>query len=442
MLKAEKINTGSELWNKAKTLIPGGNQLLSKRAEMFLPDQWPAYYRKAKGCEIWDLDNKHYYDLSIMGIGTCPLGYSHEDVNAAVIEAVQQGSMTTLNCPEEVELTERLLALHPWADMARYSRSGGEACAIAVRIARAFTQKDKVAICGYHGWHDWYLAANLSDHKNLNALLLPGLDPAGVPQNLVNTAVTFTYGDIASFQKVLEQHKNELGVIIMEVARHSAPDMKFMNTVREAATALNIVLIFDEVSSGFRLNTGGIHLLYDIQPDLVVLGKALGNGHPIAAVLGKREIMQAAQQTFISSSYWTERVGYAAALATLRVFERDAVPQKLIEKGKKIRAGLQAIFTREQLDFEMLGLDSVQIIAFKGEDRLVAKSVYTQEMLKAGFLAGNVIYVSLAHTDEIIEKFLNTASKVFKTIAQARQNGNLSSLLNGPVCHSGFKRLN
>jgi len=186
-----KKNSGIVAWQKAKKIIPGGNQLLSKRAEMFLPDSWPAYYKKAKGCEIWDLDNNHYYDFSIMGIGTCSLGYANSDITQAVTESIQDGSMSSLNSIEEVRLAEELLALHPWAGGVRFARTGGEACAIAVRIARSYAGRDKIAFCGYHGWHDWYLASNLADENNLTQQLLPGLTPSGVPNNLTGSALPF-----------------------------------------------------------------------------------------------------------------------------------------------------------------------------------------------------------------------------------------------------------
>ena len=178
------LGNGQKLWKRAKQIIPGGNMLLSKRAEMFLPNQWPAYFSKAKGCKVWDLDGNEYIDMSIMGIGTNTLGYGHPEVDEAVLRIVNAGNMSTLNCPEEVYLAEKLIELHPWADMARFARSGGEANAIAIRIARAASGKDKVAICGYHGWHDWYLSANLGDDTNLDGHLLPGLEPKGVPLNL------------------------------------------------------------------------------------------------------------------------------------------------------------------------------------------------------------------------------------------------------------------
>lgn len=441
-MQTEIGKTGVKLWNEAKQLIPGGNQLLSKRSEMFLPDQWPAYYKKAKGVEVWGLDGERYVDMSIMGIGTCVLGYAHDEVNQAVIRAVADGSMSTLNCHEEVQLAKKLIELHPWAQMARFARTGGEACAIAVRIARAFSKKDKVAFCGYHGWSDWYLAANLSDNKNLDGQLLPGLEPLGVPRGLVGTALPFKYGDIEELKKSVMANKNEIGAIIMEVGRQKKVDVAFLKAVRELSKEINAVLIFDEVSSGFRVTTGGMHLLYGVEPDIMVLGKALGNGHPISAVLGRRKIMDAAQSTFISSTYWTERIGFVAALATIKIFERDNVAQHLIGTGEYISAGLKKIFATHGLKIEILGLSSIIVLAIQEDKAMEVKTVFTQEMLKKGYLASNVIYVSLAHTKEIVDRYLHDAAEVLGRIAIALRSGKIEELLETPVCHGGFKRLN
>lgn len=440
-INIEKINKGAELWNEAKQLIPGGNQLLSKRSEMFLPDFWPAYYKKAKGVEIWGLEGEHYFDMSIMGIGTCVLGYAHDEVNQAVISAVKDGNMSTLNCPEEVEMARKLISMHPWAGMARFTRTGGEACAVAVRIARAFSGKDKIAFCGYHGWSDWYLSSNLGDGKNLDGQLLPGLDPLGVPGSLRNTALPFHYGNIEKFKELIAKERGEVGVVIMEVARYQKVDLSFLNQVTETCKDIGAVLIFDEVSSGFRVNAGGMHLLYDINPDILVLGKALGNGYPIAAVIGRKEVMDAAQATFISSTYWTERIGFVAALATINIFERDHVAQHLIKTGNRISEGLKKIIQAHALPIDMGGLPSVPTLLIRGENNLIIKTVFTQEMLKRGFLASNVVYVSYAHTEEIVDQYLHAADEVFGMIAKAVKSGSLEGLLDGPVCHSGFSRL-
>jgi len=440
---ALKNNSGAKLWEQAKKIIPGGNQLLSKRAEMFLPEQWPAYYKKSKGCEVWDLDNNHYYDFSIMGIGTSSLGYANDEINSTVISAVQNGSMSSLNCYEEVELAQQLINLHPWSGAVRFTRTGGESCTLAIRIARAFSKKDTIAFCGYHGWHDWYLATNLSDSENLDEQLLPGLKPAGVPRQLHNTAVPFKEGDIEGFKSIVEKYRDRLGVVMMEVFRHGQPDVEFLKQVKTIAHENNIVLVFDEISSGFRLNTGASHLLTEVEPDICVLGKALGNGHPIGAIIGRKEIMDAAQQSFISSSYWTERVGFVAALKTLEIFERDDVPKKLNEIGKNLKKQILDAANKTSFDLKIIGIDSVPIFIFPTEQALALKSLFTQEMLKRGFLASNVIYLSIAHSAEVCEKYILAVTEVFTILQSALgKNKDIASLIDGPVCHSGFQRLN
>ncbi|MEW6989344.1 aminotransferase class III-fold pyridoxal phosphate-dependent enzyme [Colwelliaceae bacterium 6441] len=435
-------NSGALLWQEAKKIIPGGNQLLSKRAEMFLPDFWPSYYKRSKGCEIWDLDDNHYYDMSIMGIGTCVLGYANDEINNTVTSAISDGSMSSLNCYEEVALAKKLIELHPWSSKVRFARTGGESCAIAVRIARSYTGRDKVAFCGYHGWHDWYLATNIQDENNLDEQLLPGLAPKGVPKALGGSVLPFNEGNIAEFEHILQTHGKECGAVVMEVFRHSAPNLKFLQKVRQLCSEHNIILIFDEISSGFRLNVGASHLLWDIEPDICVLGKAMGNGHPIGAIIGKSEVMDAAQSSFISSSYWSERVGFAAALTTIDIFQRDNVIQKIRNTGQSIRTKLMEAAIEESFKLDVLGIDSVLILSFNYQNALLVKTAFTQEMLKRGFLASNVIYVSIAHTEVIIQLYIAAVKDVFKLINQSIELNQLESLLNGPVCHSGFSRLN
>ena len=280
-----KIKIGPQLYQKAKKLIPGGTQLLSKRPEMFLPELWPAYYSMAKGCEIWDLDGNKYIDMSYMGIGTAILGYADEDVNQAVKEAIDKCNLATLNAPEEAKLAELLLELHPWAEMVRYARTGGEAMAVAVRIARAYSEKDIVLFCGYHGWHDWYLSANLADDKALDGHLLPGLQPKGVPRVLKGTAIPFTYNNKKEFKKLIDKHKNNIGAVVLETVRNYAPTKEFLDTIRSITEELDIPLIVDEITSGFRLTVGGAHLVYNLTPDIAVFGKAISNGYPMAAII-------------------------------------------------------------------------------------------------------------------------------------------------------------
>ena len=429
------------LYVKAKRIIPGGTQLLSKRPEMFLPNLWPSYYKKSKGCEVWDLDDNHYYDVGIMGIGTSVLGYANDAVNDAVKESIDNGSMSTLNAPEEVELAEKLVEIHPWSDQVRFAKTGGEAVAVALRIARAFNKKTKIAFCGYHGWHDWYLSANLNDEEGLGGQLLPGLSVDGIPKELKNTAFPFYYGNYEKFNKIISNFGDELGVIIMEVQRYKTLDIDFLKHIRKITKDLGVVLIFDEVSSGFRVNIGGMHLLHGVHPDMAVFGKALGNGFPIAAILGTANVMSSAQGTFISSSLWTERTGYVAALKTLEFYKEKNVIEAICKTGMYIRKGLTDIFDKTKLNISVLGgLDSVVAMDIQEENPLLLKTIFIQEMLDRGFLASNLIYVSFAHTQDIIDNYLENASEVFQLIASNKDN--LDSLLKSEISHSGFQRLN
>lgn len=434
------MGTGQKLWKRAKAVIPGGNMLLSKRAEMFLPEQWPAYYSKAKGCQVWDLDGKQYTDMSIMGIGTNILGYGHPEVDAVVQQAVTAGNMSTFNCPEEVYLAEKLVELHPWADMARLARSGGEANAIAIRIARAASGRDKVAVCGYHGWHDWYLSANLGDDENLAGHLLPGLDPKGVPQNLRGTVFPFNYNNYAELESLVNTH--DIGVIKMEVVRNTGPEDNFLHKVRKLATERNIVLIFDECTSGFRQTFGGLHKMYGVEPDMAMFGKALGNGYAITATIGRREIMEAAQSTFISSTFWTERIGPTAALKTLEVMQREQSWDTITQTGLVIRERWQQLADQHGLAIDHWGLPALTGYTFKSDNALAYKTLITQEMLAKGYLAGNSVYVSTVHTPEVVDGYFNALAPIFATIKECEEGRDVMSLLKGPVCHGGFKRLN
>jgi glutamate-1-semialdehyde 2,1-aminomutase len=435
------MGKGQDLYKKAKTLIPGGTMLLSKRPEMFLPEYWPSYFSKAKGCKIWDLDNNELVDMSIMGIGTNTLGYGHDEVDNAVMETVKKGNMSTLSCPEEVYLAEKLVEMNPWADMVRFARSGGEANSIAIRIARAASGKEKVAICGYHGWHDWYLSANHNSGDSLSGHLLPGLNPSGVPKALKDTVLPFHYNNFDELLELVDNH--EIGVIKMEVVRNYGPEDNFLHKVRDLATRKNIVLIFDECTSGFRETFGGIYKKYGVEPDMAMYGKTIGNGYALTAVVGKRSVMEAAQTSFISSTFWTERIGPTAALATLKVMEEIKSWEIITSIGKKIQDGWQSLASLHGLEINIAGIPSLSTYSFTSENGLAYKTLIAQEMLKKNILASTNFYASIAHKDNYIQKYFSELDKVYAIIKKCEnQELNINNLLEGPICHSGFKRLN
>jgi glutamate-1-semialdehyde aminotransferase len=433
--------TGQNLYKKAKTLIPGGTMLLSKRPEMFLPDNWPSYFSKAKGCKVWDLDGKEYTDMCIMGIGTNTLGYGNDEVDNAVIETVKKGNMSTFNCPEEVALAEKLVELNPWADMVRFARSGGEANSIAIRIARAASGKDKVAICGYHGWHDWYLSANHNKGDDLSNHLLSGLNPNGVPKNLKNTVYPFHYNDFEELLSIVNQ--NDIGVIKMEVMRNFGPKDNFLQKVRDLATQRSIVLIFDECTSGFRETYGGIYKKYGVEPDVAMYGKTIGNGYALTAVVGKKSVMEAAQTSFISSTFWTERIGPTAALKTLEVMYKMSSWDIITDQGKKMQNQWKSMAETHNLSISVSGMPALSTYSFNSENAMEYKTFIAQEMLKKGFLASTNFYSCTEHKDDSIADYFDALDDVYKMISDCEKgHKNIHDLLEGPVCHSGFKRLN
>ena len=434
------MGRGQKLYKRAKQIIPGGNMLLSKRPEMFLPEMWPSYFSKSSGCNVWDLDNKKYFDMSLMGVGTNILGYGNKEVDKAVLNNIKAGNMSTLNCPEEVYLAERLIDMHDWADMARFARSGGEANAIAIRIARAACGKNNVAVCGYHGWHDWYIAANIADKKNLTNHLLPGLETSGVPESLKNTVFPFQYNDFNGLKKLVESQN--IGVIKMEVFRNIEPSNDFLVKVRKLADEKKIVLIFDECTSAFRENFGGLHKKYGVNPDMAMFGKAMGNGYGITAIIGKRNIMEAAQKSFISSTFWTERIGPTAALKTLDVMERTESWKTITKKGLNVREGWEKIAKNYNLKISISGLPALSSFTFESPNHQIYKTFITQEMLKKGYLASNSIYLCTEHSEEIINNYLEELDNIFKIIAECEINNSAENLVEGPLSHTGFSRLN
>ena len=363
-------------------------------------------------------------------------------VNAAVVDCIARGNMCTLNSPAELELADRLCAIHPWAEKVRYARTGGEAMAIAVRLGRAFTRRSVVAFCGYHGWSDWYLAANLGETDALSGHLLPGLDPDGVPRALRGSSLPFRYNRIDELEKIVAAHRSDLAAIVMEPMRHDAPRDGFLQKVRALADETGAVLIFDEITAAWRSNFGGTHLALGVAPDVAVLAKALSNGFPLSAIIGRDAVMDAAQQTFVSSTYWTEAIGPTAAVATLARMEAVSVWEHIGKIGALVRTGWSAAAARHGLAVKIGGIPALCVLSFEaGENSRALMTLFTQEMLARGFLAAGAFYPTLAHQPDLVEKYLRAADEVFGLLRQHLDAGTVTAALHGPVAQSGFARL-
>jgi glutamate-1-semialdehyde 2,1-aminomutase len=463
-LRTASSQRGRSTYEEAKQRIPGGVQLLSKRPEMFAPDVWPAYFEEAIGCEVVDLDGRRFLDMSHCGILSCLLGFADPDVNRAVIRRVTLGNMATQQTADEVRLAGLLTELHPWADQARFTRSGGEAMAVAVRIARAATSKSKVAICGYHGWHDWYVASNLgvSDSagagkgggdgnggasiegtakRPLDGHLLPGILPAGVPVELSGTVLAFDYNDLEGFEHLVRSSGAELAAVVMEPTRSEDPHPRFLQTIRQRTSEVGAVLIFDEISSGWRQCVGGAHLLYGVAPDIAVFAKAMSNGYPMGAIIGRRGIMEAAESSFISSTYWTEGIGPAAALATIEKLQRNDIPGHLRKHGRLIQGEWTRLSAEHGIPLSIRGREVAPSFSFNHPQSLELMTLFTTWMLDRNILACGSCSLTWAHQSHHVQRYLKAVDQVFGDLATALRHDTVLDSLRGPVRHDGFRRL-
>lgn len=434
-----KNENSKKLQEKAKKLIPGMTQLLSKRPDRYSDGVWPTYFKEAKGVEIIDLDDNKYLDFSIGGVGATVLGYADPDVNKAVIDVINKGSASTLNPPEEVSLAEKLIELHPWTDMVRFSRSGGEAMSMAVRIARTATKKDTIVFCGYHGWCDWYLAANLGKKGALDDQWIAGLNPNGVPRGLIGTAIPFYYNDIDNFKKAIEQAGDDLAAIVMEPIRNYEPTQEFIDVIHAVAKEKKVPLIIDEITAAFRMCNGGAHLKLGFHPDIAVFSKALGNGFCSSAVIGKKWIMEYAQDAFITSTNWTERTGSVAALAMIEKFIRVDASSHMLNISSRVWNIWEKLAEKHDIKIHIGGFKPLIHFSFE-ENHSVNIAYFTQEMLKRGFLAGGGFYAMYAHTFEQVEKYGKAVDEVFAEISKLGKN--VEKYLEGLPAAKGFGRVN
>ncbi len=376
-------------------------------------------------------------------VGPIILGYADEVVDQAVQEQIARGSIYSIVHENAVELAEELVRLVPSAEMVRYAKGGGEACTVAVRIARGVSGKDKVLFCGYHGWHDWYLAANLGAER-LGGHLLPGIEPIGVPRALEGTAIPFEYGDLNMLEDLLNKHEGEIAGIIMEPMRSELPPAGYLEGVRELATRHGVVLIFDEVSCGFRIALGGVQEYTGVIPDITVFAKAISNGYPMAAVVGRREFMEPAARMFISSAYWDDNIGVVAALTTLRELERRDAVSHFERLGASFKERVNRAARDVGLEAECTGVAAHPGISIKVEDAQKARKVSTlfiQENARRGVILPPGFFFNCAHDEEALERTEEAVRGSFAVIKDGLENDRLDELLESPPQEDLFRRL-
>ena len=400
------MKSPKKLWSQCKLLIPGGNGLISKRPERYSVEKWPTFYSRSKGIHIWDLNKKKYTDMCQMGIGTCVLGYANNFIDKKVKAAIDKGVNSSLNSLEEFYLAKKILKYDKFADNVKFARGGGEAMAIAVRIARATSKKDIIAFSGYHGWHDWYLATNLKNKQNLNKHLLPGLEPIGVPKGLINSIVGFNYNDIEDF-KTKVKNKN-LAAIVVEGSRFQNPNKEFVKTINRFCKTNNICLIIDEITSGWRNTIGGVYKKFGFKPDIVVYGKGIGNGYAISCIVGKNKYLKNSNKSFISSTAWTERLGFVAASATIDFFIKKKVNILIDKNGKYLIKQWKILKKKHNLNLEFSENTALASFYFNYENNINSKlyKFFTERMIDYNYLATNSIYLSYYPNKKEFDKYL------------------------------------
>ena len=440
---SQRIENSLRRYQRAEQLIPGATQLISRRAYQFAEGISPLYAARAKGARFWDIDGNEYIDW-VSGIRSIILGYCDPVVDEAVKSQIDRGTMYTVNHELEIELAEEMVQTIPCAEMVRYAKGGGEACTIAVRIARGTTGRDKILFCGYHGWHDWYLSANLGTESSLNEHLFPGIDPTGVPRALAGTAVPFPYGNLDALGELLDRHRGEVAAVIMEPLRSEMPPEGYLEGVQSLTREHDVILIFDEVSTGFRLSPGGVQPALGITPDMAVFAKSLSNGYSMGAVVGKRDIMEPAARMFISSTYWSDTVGIQAALTTLQEIRRRDIPAHLDRIGSELKQRINSAAEETGAPVSCEGLNVTPALKFALDDPLeTAKlsTLYIQEMAKRGCHGYAAFCPNGAHADGEVEQTIDAIRETFTILADAAHNGRVDERLECHPRKDSFRRL-
>lgn len=427
------LNNSMTLWKKAVQLIPCGTQSFSKGPTQFSFGVCPVYLRRGNGAKVVDVDDNEYIDYG-MGLHSVILGYSHPKVTEAIVSAAQAGINLTLMHPLEVEIAQVLTKWIPSAEMVRFTKTGSEAAAAAVRIARIVTGRDHIAICGYHGWHDWFVGIS---ERN-----------AGVPDAVKGLSHTFVYNQIETLEKLFVDYKDKIAAVIMEPCGVIKPKDDFLNKCKQLAHKQGSLFILDEIITGIRWNQGGAQALFNVTPDISTFGKSIANGMPISVVVGKKQYMDVLNNpnAFLSSSFAGEIVSLAACEVTLEIIEKERVIPLIWEKGEKLMTEFNKIVYKNNLiEFiEMIGFPCRPVVSFKENKRcnpLAVKSYIQQECARRGLLFTGYFAMSHAHSEEIIASTLNIFEEVLEILKIGLFESNLDKLLEGKLVSPVFRKL-
>lgn len=418
MVKKRDLQRSEMYWERAKRAIPKGTQTLSKGPDQFVDGVTPKYLEYGQGCHVWDVDGNEYIDYP-MALGPILLGYNYPPVVEAVIRQVKKGTTFTLMHPLEVELAELLIDTIPCAEMVRFGRNGADATMAAVRIARAYTGRDHMAYCGYHGCHDWY-AVTTSLNK-------------GIPEFNKRLIHPFEYNKIETLERVFEEYPGLIAGVIMEQPGYEPQD-NFLQKVIDLAHKNGALFILDEICTGFRYALGGAQQYYNIMPDLSCVGKGMGNGFPISAVVGKREFMKELEGIFFSMTFSGELTGIAASIATIKELIDKPIISHIWRQGESLRKGLFKIRDELKINLDITGNPPRSGLLFKdemGKESLGLKSLFLQETVKRGVLFGGPVYISYSHTDEDIQQTIEASYEALKVVKKATEEGDIERYLEG-----------
>jgi glutamate-1-semialdehyde 2,1-aminomutase len=424
-----RYQVSEELLQKVLKIIPLGSQTFSKSITQYPVGASPLFMAKAEGSRVWDVDNNEYIDF-INSLAAVTLGYNDPQVTAAVKAQLEDGSIFSLPHPIEMKVAEKIVEMVPCAEMVRFGKNGSDVTAGAIRLARAYTGRDHVAVCGYHGWQDWYIGATARNK--------------GVPQAVRDLTHVFQYNDIDSLHSIFTGWPDQLAAVIMEPMNTVAPEDYFLHKVKDLAHSNGALFIFDETITGFRFSNGGAQEYFDITPDLATFGKGLANGYPVAAVAGRADIMRMMEEIFFSFTFGGETLSLAAAFATMEKLQKEPVIATLWAQGKKVVAGVQALIGKYGLEeaLTVAGKDCWSFLLFKDCthcSQWELKTLFLQEVFARGLLTIGTHNMSYSHSDSDIAMLLRTYDEVFPLLKEAIASGAIRSYLNCEPLEPLFK---